>query len=266
VTTAFCILAAPTLALASDRPALHEAQQLLYNARYVEAAAAASSLTEAPDAELLAADEIQSTALLFELRRQLDAHKHGSPAETLRRCSDCQSLLTHFSEVTTRGQRRARSLVEQSPDDTDGLFGLGKLDLNYLWLQLGALGKRTGWNEFWEARKSLHHLLELEPGHVRARVAVAWMEYIVDTRLPWGTEWLFGGGDRKKALTAVRGAAAADAAFFVRAEAEFALWEMLLRERHRAEAVTVAERLAVQFPENADVAKFLRENESRAAR
>jgi len=62
------------------------------------------------------------------------------------------------------------------------LFFLGKLDLNYVWLQLGPLRRKTGWDEYWEARRSLDAVLKANPRHVRARVARAWIDYIVDTR------------------------------------------------------------------------------------
>jgi hypothetical protein len=31
---------------------------------------------------------------------------------------------------------------------------------------------------------------------LRARVARAWIDYIVDTRMPLGTRWLLGGGNK----------------------------------------------------------------------
>ena len=71
------------------------------------------------------------------------------------------------------------------------------------------LGKKTGWDEYWEARKSLDAVLKANPKHVRARVARGWIDYIVDTRMPWGTRWVLGGGNKKKGLTTLREAAAA---------------------------------------------------------
>jgi hypothetical protein len=131
------------------------------------------------------------------------------------------------------------------------------MDLNYVWLQLGTLGKKTGWNEYWEARRSLDQVLKKSPGNIRAKVARAWIDYIVDTKMPFATKWLLGGGDKKKGLQAVREAAAVEADLFTRGETRFALWDMQMREKNTAGALETAKRLAVDFPENADVRKFL---------
>ena len=101
-------------------------------------------------------------------------------------------------------------------------------------------------------------MLKVHPDHVRARIARAWIDYIVDTKIPWGMRWVLGGGDKKKALAALREAAADDdAEFFTHAEAMFSVWEMLVRERQVVEATAVAERLAAMFPGNSEVATFL---------
>ena len=97
---------------------------------------------------------------------------------------------------------------------------------------------------------------------MRARVARAWIDYIVDTKMPWGTRWRLGGGNRKQALIDVREAASMDADFFTHAEAEFALWDLHVRERDLTQATEVARRLAHDFPDNREVAAFL---ESRVA-
>jgi hypothetical protein len=52
-------------------------------------------------------------------------------------------------------QAIARARLEVDPGDEQMLFFLGKVDLNYVWLQLGTLGRKTGWDEYWEARRSL---------------------------------------------------------------------------------------------------------------
>jgi hypothetical protein len=64
---------------------------------------------------------------------------------------------------------------------------------------------------------------------------------------------------------AIREAASADADFFVRVEAAFALWEMEQRERNLPEAVEVARGIARDFPENREVAAFLAANEPNRA-
>jgi len=48
-----------------------------------------------------------------------------------------------------------------------------------------------------------------------------------------------------------------DADAWTRAEAEFALWDMNVREKNFDDATVIAQRLGRQFPENREVAKFL---------
>jgi hypothetical protein len=134
---------------------------------------------------------------------------------------------------------------------------LGKIDLNYVWLQLGTRGRKTGWDQYWEARNSLDQVLERNPSHLRARVARAWIDYIVGTKMPRGTRWLLGGGNKKKGLRIVREAASAEGEFFERTEAVFALWDMQVRERELVEAVATAQQLARDFPDNRELTKFL---------
>jgi tetratricopeptide (TPR) repeat protein len=238
---------------------LAEGRQLFYNAQYREAAEMSLEfLPSSPDEEL-ARDELRSSALLFQLRRLLEPanqHKPGT-AVSFDRCVGCADLVTAFMTNTAHGQQLARTRLQASPTDETALFFLGKFDLNYVWLQLGPLHRKTGWNEYWEARRSLDAVLKMNPQHVRARVARAWIDYIVDTKIPWGTKWVLGGGDKKKALAALREAAGADADFFAHAEAVFGLWEMLVRERRAPEATDVAERLATMFPANPELATFL---------
>jgi hypothetical protein len=240
-----------------DAPApetLADAQRAFYNARYEEASALTMVLL-ATGSEELAVYELRSSALLFQLKSAIDAAPDKEQA--FKQCSNCQALMNAFTENTDRGRSLARARLNEEPGNESALFFLGKLDLNYIWLQLGTLGRRTGWDEYWEARRSLDGVLKRNPKHVRARVARAWIDYIVDTRMPWGTAWMFGGGNKKKALAAVRDAANAQSDFFVQAEAEFALWDLHVRERKIQEAVPIARELAQDFPENRELAKFL---------
>jgi hypothetical protein len=256
---AVVVLAAAAVAAAQSAATLDEGKRLFYNAQYRTAAERALELVPASADEELARDELRASALLFQLRRLLEpANRDKPPKElTLARCGPCGELVSAFMTVTAHGQQLARSRLAASPTDQIALFFLGKLDLNYVWLQLGPLHRRTGWKEYWEARHSLDAVLKADPHHVRARVARAWVDYVVDTKLPWGTRWMLGGGDKKKALAAIREAAAAEAEFFAHAEAAFALWDMLIRERHIVEATRLAEQLAAMFPENTEVATFL---------
>jgi tetratricopeptide (TPR) repeat protein len=254
-------LAVPAAARqAEGQRTLADAQRLFYNAHYEEAAELALSL-RAQGGHDLANDEVRTTALLFVLRGLLkgqDAHNGENKAEALKRCAKCPEVLAAFEADLHHGQGVARAILKTDPNDETALFYLGKLDLNYVWLQLGLLGKKTGWDEYWEARKSLDAVLKANPKHVRARVARGWIDFIVNTRMPWGTRWVLGGGNKKKGLAAVREGAEMPTDQFSHAEAEFALWDMLLREKKLPEATEVARRIAKAFPENAEVQTFLK--------
>jgi tetratricopeptide (TPR) repeat protein len=258
VTAVIVVLVTPVAGL---QPAAHvdEGKRLFFNAQYRAAAERALEIVPANADEELARDELRTSALLFQLRGLLEPphRKKASKEPAFERCPPCRELLAAFMSSTAHGQQLARRRLETDATDQTALFFLGKLNLNYVWLQLGPLHRKTGWKEYWEARRSLDALLKLDPQHVRARVARAWIDYVVDTKLPWGTRWMLGGGDRKKALAALREAAAAESDFYAHAEAAFGLWDMLLRERHVVEATEVAEQLAAMFPENSEVATFL---------
>jgi hypothetical protein len=238
---------------------LADAQRLFYNAHYQQAADLALKLRDAGGQDL-ASDEVRTTALLFVLRGLLkgqDAYNEGNKSAALKACARCPEVIAAFTKDLQHGQALARERLKEAPHDETALFYLGKLDLNFVWLHLGLLGKKTGLDEYSEARKSLDALLKVNPGHVRAKVARAWIEYIVATRMPWGTRWLLGGGNKKKGLAMVREAVDTPADPFSHAEAEFALWDMLLREKNIAAATDVARRIAQTFPENTEVAAFL---------
>jgi hypothetical protein len=239
-----------------------DAQSLFFNARYDAAAELALELRSS-DPDDLAAWELRTSGLLFQLKAVLGNQRDRDKA--FKQCVTCPGLLTAFLSDTERGAARARARVQAAPEDVAARFFLGKINLNYVWLQLGTLGRRTGWDEYWEARRSMDAVLARNPAHVRARVARAWIDYIVDTRLPFGTKWLLGGGNRKGALLTLQDAATADADFFDHAEARFALWELQVRERNVPAAIAVAQGLAVDFPQNPELARYLQANDSAAA-
>jgi hypothetical protein len=254
--------ASSTRQTAEQRPPLDEGLRLFYNARYE--AAAAFALPMCTDAPVdLNACELTTSALHFQIRRALGIP--NKPKEW-KACAECPPLLASFLAVTARGQEAARAILKANPSDDATLFLLGKLDLNFVWLQLATLGKKTGWKEYWEARNLLDDLVKRKPDMIRARVARAWIDYIVDTRMPRGTRWLLGGGDKKKGLRVVREAANTSAEFFVVTEAVFALWDMQIRERQLPDAIATARRLARDFPENEDLAKFLATHDTEARR
>jgi tetratricopeptide (TPR) repeat protein len=240
-------------------PTLADAQRLFYNARYQEAADLALKLRDT-DGHTLANDEVRTTALLFVLRGMLkgqDAYNEGNKSAALKACTLCPDVIAAFTRDLQHGQALAREKLKLAPDDETALFYLGKLDLNFVWLHLGLLGKKTGLDEYREARRSLDALLKLNPTHVRGKVARGWIEFIVATRMPWGTRWMLGGGNKKKGLAMVREAAETPSDPFSRAEAEFGLWDMHLRDKNIPAAIEVARRIAEAFPGNSEVAAFL---------
>lgn len=249
-----------SMASERDRSIVDDGQRLFYNGRYEAAVALVLPLCTTAPLDLNAC-ELATSALHFQIRRALGL---PGPPKAWKACAECPALLTTFMAVTERGQTAARSALKAKPSDDATLFLLGKLNLNFVWLQLGTLGKKTGWKEYWEARHLLDDLVKRKPEMIRARVARAWIDYIVDTRMPRGTRWLLGGGDKKKGLRVVREAANTPADFFVSTEAVFALWDMQVRERKMAEAVVTARALAEDFPDNQELAKFLANHDTPA--
>lgn len=245
------------------RAALDEAQRLFYSGHY-DAAAALALTVRAADPGNLCASELRSSALHFQLRRAVGTPENRDRA--LRICASCQALLAAFATETELGRAAARARLRQNADDEEALYFLGKLNLNVVWLQLATLGRKAGWSEYWEARRSLDAALRLDPGHVRARVARAWIDYIVDTKVPRGTRWLLGGGNRKRGLQAMLDAAKTQAPPYVQAEAMFALWDMQIRERNMVDAIVTARALARDFPDNRDLSKFLSTHDVQGSR
>jgi hypothetical protein len=231
---------------------LDEGQRLFFSARYD----AAAELMSAPcEQGLAAACEVRASALLFRMRRELG--EAAGKKKAFEACAPCGGLLTAFQRATAHGRRLVKTELAARPEEEEVLFLVSKLALNHVWLELGVLGNKTGWSEYWEARKTLDRLLRKNPGHVRGRVARAWIDYIVDTKMPRGTRWVLGGGSKKRGQAAVSEAAATEAPFFARTEARFALWDMLVRERRIDEAVVTARELARDFPDNPELQRFL---------
>ena len=246
----------PVTAAAGDvtERALAEAQQLFYSARF-EDAASRTRVVLRDDPQNLLAYEVHTSILHFQLKRALLDAKDRKAA--LAACETCRNVLAECLEVIERGQSLARMRTQADPSDIEARFLLGKIDLTYVWLHLSTLDRKTGWDQYWEARRALDALLADHPDHVRAKVARAWIDYIVATKLPWGTRWVVGGGNKGRALRAVRDAAGAEADLFTRAEAVFGLWEMEAREGNREAALMAARQLLTWFPENKDLREFV---------
>jgi hypothetical protein len=259
------------LATAVSASPLDEAQRLFYNGEYDEAAALAL-IERLADGSNLAASEVRTSALHFAIRRALSSadtaqgRRRDNSDRAWKACGRCQALLSEFLTELNLGRATARARLARTPTDVEALFFLGKLNLNYVWLQLGTLGRRTGWSEYWEARRSLDAALALEPTFVRARVARALIDYIVDTRVPRGFRWLLGGGDRTRGLRTVHDATLASAPPLVQAEAMFALWDLQVRERHLTDAIETARVLAREFPANRELGKFLSTHDLQSSR
>ena len=236
---------------------LEQAQRFFYNGDYDKSAETSEALCAARPDDLDAC-ELRTASLLFQIKKALGDTGARDKTTAWKQCAVCPALLSAFLADTARSQTFVRARLTAHPDDEDALFFLGKVDLNYVWLRLGTLGHKTGWDEYWEGRRSLDRVLHMNPGHVRARLARAWIDYIVGSTVPRGVRWLLGGGNKKRGLLAVRTLTeSGDGEFFDRVEAMFALWDMQVREKEVAAAVVTARTLARDFPENRELRKFL---------
>lgn len=236
---------------------LEDAQRSFYNGDYTRAAKLTQMLCAARTDDLDAC-ELRTASLLFQIKKALGETGERDKTTAWKRCTLCPALMSAFMADTARGQALARARLNTHPDHEDTLFFLGKLDLNYVWLQTGTLGRKTGLDEYWEGRRALDRVLRLNPEHVRARVARAWVDYIVGTTVPRGVRWLLGGGNKKRGLLVVAEVVeTGGGSFFDQAEAMFALWDMQVREREVPGAVATARLLTREFPENRELRRFL---------
>ena len=64
----------------------------------------------------------------------------------------------------------------------------------------------------------------------------------------------------------MREAALTESDFYSHTEAEFALWDMTVREKDLEQATVIAHRLARDFPENREVAAFLQNRDAHSQR
>lgn len=243
-----------TQARADSPGSLEAAQKLFYTSKFAAAAEQALQLVSQDPANL-AAWELRTSALHFQIRRASGTGKDRKAA--MAACKACPPLLEVFSAEFKRGRAAARQRLAEAPNDEEAMFYLAKIDTSYLFLQLSTLGKRTGWDEYWEAKRLLETVLEKNPNHLRAQVARAWMDYIIGTKVPWGTRWVMGGGSRDRGLRDMREAAAETGDFYSEVEADFAYWEMLMRDGKRDQAVPVARELLARFPENEELTRFI---------
>lgn len=259
VPAAAIVLALSVQAVASHGGAstLEDAQRAFYNGDYTRAATLSQMLCAARPDDLDAC-ELRSGSVLFEMKKALGETGERDKKTAWKRCARCPVLMSAFLAETARAQAFARARLNTHRDHVDTLFFLGKVDLNYVWLQSGTLGRKTGFDEYWEGRRALDRVLRLNPEHVRARIARAWVDYIVGTTIPRGARWLLGGGNKTRGLSVVAEIVdTGGGSFFDRTEARFALWDMQVREREVPEAIATARLLAREFPENRELRRFL---------
>lgn len=248
------VSAGPQQTAAAPAATLETAQHQFFSGKYVEAIATAAPLRDVP-ASALAAYELRTSTLHFRIKRLLGSAKDKEAA--FKKCEACAGLLKEFMADVTAGRALARDRLKTAPRDETLLYLAAKLDLNEVWLNNSTLGRRKGFGLYKDARRGIDSVLSINPNHLRARVAHAWILYAVDTRIPFGFKWMFGGGDRKKALKEMREAAAMKGDAFAEDEAAFGLWEMLVGEQMTAEALTVARKLVQRFPENEELQRFV---------
>jgi len=248
------LFARPPQGAAVPASALDSAQQLFYSGKYLEAMAATAPLRQVPGSAL-GAYELRTSALHFRIKRLLGSAKDKEAA--FKQCQSCADLLKEFMADVTAGRVLAREGLKSAPRDEAQLYLLAKLDLNEVWLNNSTLGRRKGFGLYKDARREIDSVLAINPNNLRARVAHAWIDYAVDTRVPFGFKWILGGGDRKRALKNMREAAAMKGGHWEEAEASFGLWEMLAAEKMTNDALTVARQLIVTFPENEELQRFV---------
>jgi len=248
------VSARPPQSVPAPGTPLDAAQHLFYSGKYVEAIAATAPLRAVP-ASALAAYELRTSALHFRIKRLLGTGKDKEAA--FKQCQSCPDLLKEFMADVTAGRVLAREGLKSAPRDEALLYLLAKLDLNEVWLNNSTLGRRKGFGLYKDARRGIDNVLAINPDNLRARVAHAWIDYAVDTRVPFGFKWILGGGDRKRALKNMRAAAAMKGEHFAEAEASFGLWEMLVAEKMTPDALVVARELIQTFPDNEELQRFV---------
>jgi hypothetical protein len=98
---------------------IDEAQRLFYTALFQESAAAAKAITES-EPENLAAWEVRTSALHFQLRRLLGEPKDRKAA--MAKCAECRAVLATFLDDVNRGRAAARERIAKAPRRRGGPF------------------------------------------------------------------------------------------------------------------------------------------------
>ena len=133
-----------TMTARADSPgSLEAAQRLFYTSKFAAAAEQALQLVSRDPANL-AAWELRTSALHFQIRRASGTGKDRKAA--MAACKACPPLLEVFSAEFKRGREAARQRLAEAPNDEEAMYYLAKIDTSYLFLQLSTVGKRTGWD------------------------------------------------------------------------------------------------------------------------
>ena len=119
------ILAAFLVALNTfPPPDLAEAQRLFYNGRYDAAETLTLTLCTA-DLETLAACELHSSTLLFQIKHVIGGKRDKAAA--LKQCGRCAEWMAAFKRATLSAQTIARARLQVAPQDQQTRFLLGKI-------------------------------------------------------------------------------------------------------------------------------------------
>ena len=205
----------------------------------------------------LAACELYTAALHFQMKRAMG--QSDDRGQAWKACAICPSVMTAFKAALARGQTVARARLREQPTDDETRFLLGKLDLNYVWLQLGTLGRKTGWAEYKEAQTLARRGARSgSPDTCGREWRARGSTTLLIRRLPWGTRWLLGGGNKKRGLAVgSRGGRQPSRISSCAPKPRFALWDMQVREQDVDGARETARILVRDFPENQELRRFV---------
>ena len=108
------LVAAAITATGVQAQSLDGAQRLFYNGRY-EASAAEALGVRTADVESLAASELRSSALLFQLKRVFGefSNKDSSTDKAWKQCAACPAIMSSFLAETA--QKSRQHISDRSP-------------------------------------------------------------------------------------------------------------------------------------------------------
>lgn len=240
---------------------LSAGKELLYSARYEDtervALEARSMCPEDPESF-----ELRSTALILQVKMLSEKYSAGKTSKVENRvkiCPECMQLLPLIEAEIRRGIELASAPPAVARSERF-LFLLGRLHLNQVWAYLELEGKLVASKgHFEKGRAIIDQVIAGNPRHVRALVANAWVNYVIDTRAPFGVKWIIGGGKKEVAFRDLAAAIAFAENPYEEWEAKFGLLSILKQEKKRqAEAAALMEQLRIRFPDNLSLRLALR--------